>query len=92
MPSGLLAMEIQSDVRRVALAIRRANKRLNWIYLLQLSTSQLDLSVFEFRDADYSHRRRNHLRFKSREISENCASCSAKRLAAGLHPKLAMGF
>jgi hypothetical protein len=46
MPSGLLAMEIQSDVRCVALAIRRANKRLNRIYLLQLPTAQLDLSLF----------------------------------------------
>jgi hypothetical protein len=71
MPSGLLAMEIQSDVWRVALAVRRTNKRLNWIYLLQLSASQLDLSVFEFRDADYSHRRRDYLRFKSKEIAEN---------------------
>jgi len=53
MPSGLLAMEIQSDFRRVALAIRRANKRLNWIYLLQLPTAQLDLSVLEYRDAAY---------------------------------------
>jgi hypothetical protein len=39
-------MEIQSDVRCVALAIRRANKRLNRIYLLQLPTAQLDLSLF----------------------------------------------
>jgi hypothetical protein len=57
MPSGLLAMEIQGDVRRVALAFRRANKRLNWIYLLQLPTAQLDLSVLEFSDAAYGNRR-----------------------------------
>ena len=58
-------MEIQSHFWRVAMAVRRANKRVNWIYLLQLPTSQLDLSVFEFRDAGYSHRRRDYLRFKS---------------------------
>jgi hypothetical protein len=90
MPSGLLAMEIQSDVWRVALAIRRANKRLNWIYLLQLSTSQLDLSFFEFRDAYYSHRRRDYLRFKSRGIAEYCASGGANRLTALSHPNFAM--
>jgi len=50
-------MEIQGDVRRVALAFRRANKRLNWIYLLQLPTAQLDLSVLEFSDAAYGNRR-----------------------------------
>jgi hypothetical protein len=58
-------MEIQGYGRRVALAVRRANKRLNWICLLQLPTSQLDLYVLEFRDADYSNRRRDHLCFKS---------------------------
>jgi hypothetical protein len=58
-------MEIQSDIRRVALAIRRSNKRLNWIYLLQLPIAQLDLSVLEFRDADYSNPRRDYLCFKS---------------------------
>jgi hypothetical protein len=58
-------MEIQSDGRRVALAIRRANKRLNRICLLQLPTSQLDLSVLEFRDASYRDRRRNYLCCKS---------------------------
>jgi hypothetical protein len=58
-------MEIQSDGWRVALAIRRANKRLNWICLLQLPTSQLDLSVRQFCDANYGDRRGDHLCFKS---------------------------
>ena len=58
-------MEIQSDGWRVALAVRRANKRLSWIYLLQLPTSQLDLYVLEFRDADYSNPRRDYLYFQS---------------------------
>jgi len=74
-------MEIQSDGRRVALAIRRANKRLNWIYLLQLPTSQLDLPVLEFRDADYSNRRRDHLYFKSQGMGENGASCGANHIS-----------
>ena len=58
-------MEIQSDVRCVALAIRRANKRVNRIYLLQLPTAQLDLCVLEYRHAAYGNRRRDHLCFKS---------------------------
>jgi hypothetical protein len=57
-------MEIQSDGWRVALAFRRANKRLNWIYLLQLPASQLDLSFLKFRDTNYSDRRRDYLCFK----------------------------
>jgi hypothetical protein len=65
MPPGLLAMEIQGDVWRITLAIRRANNRLNWIYLLQLPTAQLDLSALEYRNADYSGRRRDHLYIKS---------------------------
>ena len=73
-------MEVQGDGWRVALAIRRANERLSWLYLLQLPTSQLGLSVLEFRDADYSNRRRDYLCFKLQGIAENSASCGANQL------------
>jgi hypothetical protein len=63
-PPGLLAMEIQGDRGRIALALRRSNKRFNWIYLLQLPTPQLDFSVLEFRNADYSDHGRGYLCFK----------------------------
>jgi hypothetical protein len=58
-------MEIQSDGWRLALAIRRANKRLSWIYLLQLPSSQLGFSLLELRNADYSNRRGDYLCCKS---------------------------
>jgi hypothetical protein len=73
-------MEIESDGRRVALVIRWANKRFSRFYLLQLSTAQLGLSVLEFRDADYSNRRRDYLRVKPQEAAVGSTRCGMHQL------------
>jgi hypothetical protein len=56
-------MEIQGNGWRVTLAVCWPNKRFNWIYRLQLPIAQLDFSFLEFRNADRSGRRRDHLCF-----------------------------